>query len=298
MSNQFRHEFGLSEQESFNGRMSDMGITPTLSLSDKQGICLLAHADFMAFEGAYSPTPSPYLMLNLCTGHVGRMKREGDGPSLEGVLRSGTVAIGLPNTAASGYWSKTQMLGLAVNLEVLSSYNSDTVKEESLIQAASQLHNDPLLSAVMTALWRDAEVHGLSGAFFEQGIHVLLKRLASCPVSKNQKQPVYPLQGIRLQKVLDFIESRLSDDIRVTELANLVGQDVRSFTRSFCASTGYAPYAYFTLRRMEYAKQLLLNKDYGITDIAMKIGYSNPSKFSAAFRRVNAITPSEWRRSQ
>ncbi|WP_191601865.1 helix-turn-helix domain-containing protein [Marinomonas algicola] len=296
MSHQSIYESTLAEHKKFNGRMSDMGVTPSLSIADKQGICLLAHADFMAFEGDYSPTPSPFLMLNLCTGYVGRMKREGDGPSLEGVLRSGTVAIGLPNTTASGYWSKTQMLGIAINLDLLASHSTEVVTVDSLLPAASQLHNEPLLSAVMTALWRDAELHGLSGAFFEQGLYVLLKRLVSCHPPKNQKHSTYPLQGARLQRVLDFIESRLSNDIRVTELAGLVGQDVRSFTRSFYSSTGYAPYAYFTFRRMEYAKQLLLDRSVAITDIAMRIGYANPSKFSAAFRRVNGITPSEWRR--
>ncbi|ETI59928.1 helix-turn-helix domain-containing protein [Marinomonas profundimaris] len=296
MTNQLQGHISQTELKGFNSRMSDLGITPTLSLSDKKGECLLAHADFMAFEGSFSAKPSPFLMLNLCTGHIGRMKREGEGPSLEGMLRPGTVAMALPETIASGYWPKTQMLGIAIKLDAFTSTNGENIDIEKLIPAASQLHNDPLLTAVMTALWRDAEVHGLSGAFFEQGIYTLLTRLAGYESKSLQKAIVYPLNGRRLQRTLDFMESRLGGDISVAELADLTGQDVRSFTRSFQASTGFSPYAYFTYRRMEYAKQLLVDQSMMITDIALQVGYANPSKFSAAFRRIVGVTPNVWRK--
>lgn len=282
------------EHERFNTRMLKLGISPSISIADRHGIGMLAHASFNASEGDF--TPAPCLMLNLCTGHVGRMRRVGDGPQLEGVLRPGTVAIALPNTAATGSWSKTQMLGIAVNLDRLA--GEDAVAANSLLAAASQLHNDPLLTSVMTALWQNAEVHGLSGAFFEQGINVLLKRLASY---RNQQQtksfPVYPLKGARLQQVLDLMESRLGDDVRISELAALTGQDSRTFTRAFSAATGLAPYAFFTLRRMEFAKQLLRNELLPITEIALLTGYTNPSKFAAAFKRVCGVSPSVWRQA-
>ena len=282
------------EQDSFNSRMSERGITPSISLADKRGICMLAHAGFDAFEGEFSP--APFLMLNLCTAHVGRIKRVGEGPKLEGVLRPGTVAIALPGTAASGHSSKTQLLGIAINLEALWASDDNAIAVDALIPAASQLHNDPFLSAVMSALWRDAELHGLSSAFFEEGINVLLRRLSQCPQSSHRQQSTHPLKGPRLQNVLELIESRLAEDIRVSELAALAGQDSRSFTRSFSAATGFTPFAYITQRRMRSAKESLRNQSLSITDIALSVGYSNPSKFSEAFRRISGITPGQWRK--
>jgi len=291
--NQLTNPALQQEHERFNSRMLKLGISPNISIADRHGIGMLAHANFDASEGDFSP--APYLMLNLCTAHIGRIKRVGDGPDLEGVLRPGTVAIALPNTAARGYWSKTQMLGIAVNLGSLSALSENAITTDSMLAAASTLHNDPLLTSVMTALWRDADVHGLSCAFFEQGINVLLRRLSSY---RNQpaKQPlIYPLKGARLQQVMDLMESRLGEDVRVSELAALVGQDPRTFTRSFSAATGFAPYAYFTLRRMEFAKQLLSHELLTITEIALRTGYANPSKFSAAFKRICGVSPSAWR---
>lgn len=284
----------MQEHARFNSRMSKLGVSPSISIADRSGIGLLAHANFEASEGDYAPASC--LMLTLCTGHIGRMKRVGDGPHLEGVLRPGTVAIALPNTAATGYWPTTQMLGIAVNLAVLSTHGL-VVTRDDLLPSASQLHNDPLLTSVMTALWRDAEVHGLSGAFFEQGINVLLKRLTQFRSAPRTQSNVHPLKGVRLQQVLDFMESRLGEDVRLAELAALTGQDVRTFTRAFFAATGFAPYAYFTQRRMEWAKQLLRDERLPITEIAFCVGYSNPSKFAAAFRRICGVSPSKWRQA-
>jgi AraC family transcriptional regulator len=282
-----------NEHQKFNSRLSKLGVSPTISIADRHGLGLLAHASFDAAEGHHAP--APWLMLNLCTGHIGRMRRVGDGPTLDGILRPGTVAVALPNTTASGFWCKTQMLGIAVNLNRLEACNEKVVTRDNFEAAASRLHNDALLTSVMTALWRNAEVHGLSGAFFEHGIDVLLKHLASFQIKQKPQSLAFPLKGTHLRQVLDLMESRLGDDIRVAELAALVGQDLRTFTRSFQAATGYAPYAYFTLRRMEYAKLLLQDKQCGITEISFRVGYTNPSKFSAAFRRVCGVTPSVWR---
>ncbi|HET6396931.1 MAG TPA: AraC family transcriptional regulator [Pseudoxanthomonas sp.] len=282
------------EHERLNARLAAPGVRGHLSVADRHGMGLLVHADFDAAEGEYAP--SPYLMINLCTAHVGRILRAGDGPRLQGLLRPGTVALALPGTAAAGYWDRTQMLGIAVALDALDAAGAEPPGVDALHAAASQLHHDPLLAAVMTALWRDAETHAASSAFFEQGVQVLLRRLAAVRARPAAAARVRPLAGRRLQQVLDLMESRLEDDVRIPELAQVAGQDVRTFTRAFALATGLAPYAYFTRRRMERARQLLRDPAMAVTAVAMRLGYANPSKFAAAFRRVHGVAPGAWRR--
>lgn len=282
------------EQQNFNRRLSNMDSSAALTLADPKGLCLVAHAEFAAAESVYEP--APFLMINLCTAHIGKMRRVGDGPSLEGTIRPGTVAMSLPDTAATGYWSKTRQLGFAINPQALAEPQREVLLSDDLLPAASHLHQDSLLSSVMTAMWRDAEVNGLSSAFFEQGVYLLLDHLTRFGEKANKQATIYTLKGPRLKEVLDLIESRLTDNISVSELASIARQDVRSFTRSFYAATGFAPYAYFTFRRMELAKHLLCNPLRSITEVAQTVGYANPSKFSAAFKRTYGITPSRWRK--
>ncbi|MBJ7536585.1 helix-turn-helix domain-containing protein [Marinomonas transparens] len=284
----------LNEVDDFNARMTELDATPSISVSDQGGMAMLAHARFSPFEGEFEA--APFLMLTLCTANIGRMHRSGEGPSLEGVLRPGTFTMALPNTSVFGSFPGTEMLGIAVNLSVLNSLTEHTYTTEDFIPAASQLHKDVYLSSVMNALWRDAELHGLSSAFFEQGLNVILQHLSNAEYKPMSQKSVYSLSKRHLETVLDYIESRVCSDVSVTELATLVGQDTRSFTRSFSMAIGYTPYVYFTLRRMEYAKRLLCQGNVSITDVAISIGYSNPSKFSAAFRRTVGVTPNTWRK--
>ncbi|MEM5527911.1 AraC family transcriptional regulator [Gammaproteobacteria bacterium AS21] len=280
--------------EYFRQRIAAVGGQSNLTLADPLGVSTLAHADFLPFEGLYGASPN--LMLTLCTAHIGRMGRYCAQNQLEGVIRPGTFLLALPNTPAQGFWSKTQMLGISINLEKLTKMLEQVYLVDDLLPAATSLHTDTLISSVMTAMWRDAELHGLSSAFFEQGMMLLLDRLVGLDNKKPATKRSYQLNKIKLRRVLELIESRLEQDVTVSELAALAELDTRSFTRAFNATTGFSPYVYFTMRRMELAKRLMLETTQTITEISMQVGYSNPSKFSAAFRRICAIPPNTWRR--
>ncbi len=285
------------QQQKFRQRMSQFGATPLLSLKNRDASVFLAHSNFDAYEGSYDK--EPFLRLQLCTSHVGRIYRDSaDGMRLDGIIRPGSYGLTLPHTEAEGFWPRLQALAILIKPGHLSQFG-DGISLQQLEPISHKLHRDPLVSAVMTAMWRDAEVHGLTSAFFDHGLALILKRLSEYRLNGGgaDVRPARPLSKAHLKKVQDLIESRLNCDIRTNELAIECGQDVRSFTRSFRASTGFAPYEYLTLRRMERAKQLL-HSGTSITEVAFLVGYSNPSKFSAAFRRFYGCSPSIWRREQ
>jgi AraC-like DNA-binding protein len=47
--------------------------------------------------------------------------------------------------------------------------------------------------------------------------------------------------------------------------------------------------------RFEVARQLLAGTRMGITDIALALGYADPSSFTHAFQRWSGVAPSDWR---
>jgi len=65
----------------------------------------------------------------------------------------------------------------------------------------------------------------------------------------------------------------------------------------FGAPFGEPPHRYFSARRMERAKILLAALDIPITKVALDLGFSTTSSFSAAFHRVTGQTPTNYRRS-
>lgn len=52
---------------------------------------------------------------------------------------------------------------------------------------------------------------------------------------------------------------------------------------------------YIEAVRMEKAKQLLLNRELSITEVAAYTGYSDPNYFSKVFRKYTSMSPRRYR---
>ena len=46
----------------------------------------------------------------------------------------------------------------------------------------------------------------------------------------------------------------------------------------------------------EFAKRVMTEQDYSISDIALHLGYADASQFIRAFKRANGITPLQWKK--
>ena len=99
------------------------------------------------------------------------------------------------------------------------------------------------------------------------------------------------------KRVAAYIEEHVADDIPLATLAELARLSPCHFSRSFKHSFGTPPHRYHASRRIERAKQLLGDPKRSVTAIALEIGFSETSTFTAAFRRLTGQTPSRYRRS-
>ena len=99
------------------------------------------------------------------------------------------------------------------------------------------------------------------------------------------------------KRVAAYIEEHVADDIPLATLAELARLSPYHFSRSFKSSFGMPPHRYHAHRRIERAKQLLANRELSITAIALDVGFSETSTFSAAFHRLTGQIPSRYRRN-
>ncbi|WP_398483636.1 helix-turn-helix domain-containing protein [Tardiphaga sp.] len=281
------------ERTRFERNVAELAIDAQPVLSNASGSILMARASFSEFEGAFQLTPR--LMISLCLSGSGRLRRSTEHGAVEGVMRPGSFALALPNTQGSGFTPAADMLGLSIGSAELESFG--LLAAEDLIPAASAIRNDPLISSVMRAIWLDAEANGMSSLFFQHGVALILKRLTDMQSAALPDTVSRPLPLQRLAHIREMIDARLGDDLNVGDLAREARLDVRSFTRAFRSATGLAPYEYLTMRRLERARELL-QTERSITEIAMSVGYANPSKFAAAFRRLYDCSPREWRNAK
>ncbi|MFZ3177437.1 MAG: AraC family transcriptional regulator [Methylovirgula sp.] len=99
------------------------------------------------------------------------------------------------------------------------------------------------------------------------------------------------------KRVADFIEAQLDSRISVAEMAELVHLSPYHFSRAFKESFGVPPHRYHMSRRVEAAKNLLGGTATPVTEIALRLGFSEASSLSAGFHRLTGASPSEYRRA-
>jgi AraC family transcriptional regulator len=105
------------------------------------------------------------------------------------------------------------------------------------------------------------------------------------------------LAGWQQRIVAAYIEEHFAEHISLDTLARAVRLSAYHFCRAFKRTFGVPPHRYHNSRRIEHAKMLLAEPTCSVTGIALKIGFSETSSFTAAFRKATGTTPTAYRRS-
>ncbi|MCJ2050270.1 helix-turn-helix domain-containing protein [Methylobacterium sp. J-070] len=108
-------------------------------------------------------------------------------------------------------------------------------------------------------------------------------------------QAIHALDKKRLDRVREFIDANLDNDISVDELAGAACLSKFHFIRAFKAATGISPHSYVSHLRLERAKILLRLGQMSLQDIAVTCRFSSQSNFTKAFRRVVGVSPGQYR---
>lgn len=99
-----------------------------------------------------------------------------------------------------------------------------------------------------------------------------------------------------LDRLKDYIDAHLNEDIRLADLAAIACLSQHHFSRAFKASTGKSPSVYVLEQRVERAKQFLVTTDHSVAWIAHACGFSSQSHLTTAFRKLLHTTPARFRK--
>ena len=236
-----------------------------------------------------------YLQLGVSIGAETKIIYRSDKTSFEGVVRPGDLSVILPNTIAETVSAPMEVLGLFVDLTQFDPAVFGRWSPEDFQMAAGNIVRDPVIVSVIQAMWQTAQVRGLTSPFFYEGVEVILDQLAR--ISNKKHEPVRGLSKseTRLERVKAFVHENLERPISVADMAAEAGIETSQFFAAFRQATGSTPFSYVTQCRMDRAKVVILGGG-SVTEAAAAVGYTNPSKFAAAFRRHTGHSPTEWRR--
>ena len=99
-----------------------------------------------------------------------------------------------------------------------------------------------------------------------------------------------------LTRACSYIAENLGERFTLDDLARQAGVSRFHFARLFRVSIGDSPMAYLLKSRIERAKQMLLQDDRPVCEIAAALGFCDQSHLTRTFRRMTGLTPREFAR--
>lgn len=82
------------------------------------------------------------------------------------------------------------------------------------------------------------------------------------------------------------------------DLARHAGYSKSHFIRKFKQAIGCTPWAFLIMRKMDKARELLLDTRYSVNDVAHLLGFDDPNYFSRVFKKTTGVSPTQFRQSE
>lgn len=130
-----------------------------------------------------------------------------------------------------------------------------------------------------------------------QGIVIHLARNYAELVKKTGSgSPSLP--GYKLRQITDWMAVHVAEEFNLDRLAAQVGLSKFYFNRLFKAAMGVSPSRHQINLRLDAAKRLLRETKKSVVEVALDVGYANPSHFAQLFRRETGLSPSDYRQQR
>lgn len=100
-----------------------------------------------------------------------------------------------------------------------------------------------------------------------------------------------------IHESIRYINSNYASDITPAECAGRANLSYSYYAKIFRAVAGKSFKEYLTGLRLAKAHNILLSRDIPVIDVALSCGYKSPAYFTAEYKKLYGVTPSETQKS-
>lgn len=118
----------------------------------------------------------------------------------------------------------------------------------------------------------------------------MMEKIVQLRVQKKEESSI----GL-MNKINRYIDINISEDLSLTKLSDTFHMNPAYLSRVYKQISGGNISDYIAARRLELAKRLLRESTIKINRIALQVGYESPSYFNRMFKKMEGITPQEYR---
>ena len=108
------------------------------------------------------------------------------------------------------------------------------------------------------------------------------------PSKKTKQEQLY-------NDIVDYIKWSRSEHIKVSQIADHFGYNVKYLSHLFSTISGLSLKQYILQQKMELAKFLLTDTNQNITEVSNQLGYKDCHNFMKSFKKIVGLTPTDFR---
>ena len=90
------------------------------------------------------------------------------------------------------------------------------------------------------------------------------------------------------------MHQNINNRVTLTELSEMVHLSPFYLSRAFKNATGYSVIEYFNKMKIDKAKELMIEGDKKVKEVARALGFTDEFYFSRIFKKIEGISPSEF----
>ena len=237
-----------------------------------------------------------YVVLHL--GGLKKVERRRDGPTVSAIAGDGALTVVPAGTAFT--WTTTGPIAFAhlyLRPEHFESAFDDADDRGVNLLARVAIRDrilEPLFREMLSEIERPSSLSTLRlDTLFDSFIVRLALRYDSRRA--GQSREAFALAPHRLQRVLDYIESHLEDDISLKDIVAASGSSQFHFSHAFRIAMGVSPYRYLIEQRIQLAKVLLVTGHASLDEVSRRCGFNSAHQFSVMFKHQMGIGPKRYR---
>lgn len=127
----------------------------------------------------------------------------------------------------------------------------------------------------------------------QKSMHILGSDHARAPSDPQPHPPLgVPATNDRVRRATLLMEQHLANPLSIGEIARRVNISRRQLDRVFRQELNQPPQAFYRALCLEFARHLLSQGKYTVTDVAMECGFSDAAHFSRLFKEAFGHPPS------
>lgn len=129
---------------------------------------------------------------------------------------------------------------------------------------------------------------------YEFMARTLLQQLLMAIYQNTKKKNQNYANSLKVEQIIQYMHQNIDNRVTLMELSERVHLSPPYLSRSFKEITGYSVIEYFNKMKIDKAKELFIEGNKKVKEVAQTLGFTDEFYFSRIFKKIEGMSPSEY----